>query len=62
MADGIWGWLTLGGPVDEPNCWTLRSIQQRAIDTTADDLHHSRRRSSATIINISSWFKQKDDA
>jgi hypothetical protein len=33
-----------------------------AIDTTAGDRHNSRRRSSATIINISSWFKQKDDA
>jgi hypothetical protein len=35
MADGIWVWLTLFRGVDEPNWWTLRSIQQRAIDTTA---------------------------
>jgi hypothetical protein len=35
MAEGIWGWLTLFRGVDEPNWWTLRSTQQRAIDTTA---------------------------
>ena len=39
MADGIWVCLTLFRAVDEPNWWTLRSTQQRALDTTAGGVH-----------------------